>query len=125
MHLSTLTTQLVLITLTLVFLFSDTVFASNSLPEDLVRLRGHILSPGCEYAPHRITGTIGGTSINYTGTIEQVIAKIKIENPGINIIALIAADSALLKSRSLARSKDLNVLGLIALAQSLSVFAMW
>lgn len=88
MHLTTLSSHILVLTLTILSLASNAVLVTPALAEDLQVVRGQILPPGYRYEPLRMTGTIGDITLNHTGTIEEILAKVADENPGFKLVDL-------------------------------------
>lgn len=74
---------LFLLTLAILLLSSSSVVAGTA--EDFQITKGEVLPHGFEYAPLRMTGTIGDITLNHTGTIEEILAKVRNENPGFKL----------------------------------------
>ncbi|KAH7323765.1 hypothetical protein BKA65DRAFT_555438 [Rhexocercosporidium sp. MPI-PUGE-AT-0058] len=94
MYFTTLASHSMLLTLTILPLISTSVLAApastsneNQATEGLGIdvVRGVALPPGYKYKPLRMTGTIGGITLNHTGTIEEILAKVVDENPGFRV----------------------------------------
>lgn len=83
MHLSTLTTHFVLLALTILLLATTSL--SNPLTQDLQLVDGKLIPAGYKYEPLSMTGTIVDITLNHTGTIQEILAQIKSENPGFKI----------------------------------------
>ncbi|KAL5315607.1 hypothetical protein ACEPPN_016476 [Leptodophora sp. 'Broadleaf-Isolate-01'] len=112
MHLTTLSSHILVLTLTILSLASNAVLVTPALAEDLQVVRGQILPPGYRYEPLRMTGTIGDITLNHTGTIEEILAKVADENPGFKLVDLdststSAAGGHSIGSRDKQRKSDL------------------
>ncbi|KAH7380836.1 hypothetical protein BKA64DRAFT_222054 [Cadophora sp. MPI-SDFR-AT-0126] len=83
MYLTALISHLVALALTVLMLASSFVVAGTA--EDFHITKGEVLPQGFEYAPLRMTGTVGDVTLNHTGTIEEILAKVVDEHPEFKI----------------------------------------
>ena len=63
---------------------------------------------GFEYAPLRMTGTVGHIVLNHTGTIEEITAQLAVENPDFDLDEVddIVASEGLEKRDKLRKTKS-------------------
>ncbi|KAG4429725.1 hypothetical protein IFR05_014790 [Cadophora sp. M221] len=109
MHLTTLTSQFMLLALSVLLFVTTSVLAVPALAEDLQVVRGQILPPGYKYEPLRMTGTIGDITLNHIGAIEEILAKVVGENPGFKIQDLASTSTTVAGGHAIARrDKETN-----------------
>ncbi|KAK0117754.1 hypothetical protein ONS95_012080 [Cadophora gregata] len=92
MNLTATIKHLILLTLAVFFIVSSSVIAATA--EDFNVVKGELLPQGFEYAPLRMTGSIGDIALKHTGTIEEILAKVAAENPGFKAEDILTAAGA-------------------------------